>query len=44
MDELQIKEFNLSENDESSDSLFIPGENDPFYQSGHDFNKLPQHV
>ena len=31
MEELQITEFNISENDESSDSLFVPGENDPFY-------------
>ncbi len=31
MEELQITEFNTSENDESSDSLFMPGENDPFY-------------
>jgi hypothetical protein len=31
MDELQIKELLVSENDVSSDSLFVPGENDPFY-------------
>jgi hypothetical protein len=31
MEELQLKEFLVSENDVSSDSLFVPGENDPFY-------------
>jgi hypothetical protein len=31
MDELQIKELIVSENDVSSDSLFVPGDNEPFY-------------
>jgi hypothetical protein len=31
MEELQIKDLLVSENDVSSDSLFVPGENDPFY-------------
>jgi hypothetical protein len=31
MEELQIKELNISEHDVSSDSQFIPGENEPFY-------------
>lgn len=41
MEELEISDINISVNDESSDSNYNPGVEDPQYQSGSEFNKLP---